>query len=115
MNSNILVAFLLTISCALISSVAAQQKTKAGGEGYELSRGPDDVMFCVLSNEELAKCQAFAEATARDHLRNEKTFGSYYISMHHVQYADSGKLFYEIITKFYYFMFLFNHLINIKL
>jgi len=42
------------------------------------TRLPDELMFCVLSEEELAKCEAFATAAARDHLRNEATFGSYY-------------------------------------
>lgn len=47
-------------------------------DGYSLTRGPEDIMFCVLSAEELAKCQAFAEAAARDHLKDETIFGSYY-------------------------------------
>ena len=53
-------------------------RPKIGEVGYELHREENELMFCVLSNEEMAKCQAFAAATARDHLRNEKTFGSYY-------------------------------------
>jgi hypothetical protein len=35
-------------------------------------------MFCVVSAEELAKCLAFAAAAARDNLRSERIFGSYY-------------------------------------
>ena len=35
-------------------------------------------MWCCLSVEELDKCNAFAEATERDHINSEFTFGSYY-------------------------------------
>jgi hypothetical protein len=64
-----------------VTSVAGQipaLRPKIGEVGYELHREENELMFCVLSNEEMAKCQAFAAATARDHLRSEKTFGSYY-------------------------------------
>lgn len=65
----------------MITNVACQSKKRQRlqhEEGYELTRHPDDIMFCVTSEEELAKCEAFAAAAARDHLRNEATFGSYY-------------------------------------
>ena len=36
-------------------------------------------MWCVLSEEELRKCEAFAAATADDQMKtNEQAFGSYY-------------------------------------
>jgi hypothetical protein len=88
MNFAPLVKYLFLCLFVLFSSVRGQKKTKAGGEGYELTRGLEDVMFCVLSNEELAKCQALSEAVARDHLRNEKTFGSYYRPILCKQYSS---------------------------
>ena len=36
-------------------------------------------MWCVLSEEELRKCEDFAAATADDQMKtNEQAFGSYY-------------------------------------
>ena len=72
-----LVWILLLLSVA-VGQKKKKQKQQHHEEGYELTRQPEDIMFCVLSEEELAKCQAFADATARDHLKNEATFGSYY-------------------------------------
>jgi hypothetical protein len=72
-----LLGILLLLSVA-VGQKKKKQKQQHHEEGYELTRQPEDIMFCVLSEEELAKCQAFAEAAARDHLRNEATFGSYY-------------------------------------
>jgi hypothetical protein len=40
--------------------------------------GLGDLMFCVTSAEEMSKCVALAGAAARDHLKNEKLFGSDY-------------------------------------
>ncbi len=43
-----------------------------------VAREGNDLLWCCLSAEELRKCQNFAEAVNRDHLRSEYTFGSYY-------------------------------------
>lgn len=37
-----------------------------------------DLRFCVLSEAELAKCEAMAEATLADQMRDDLTFGSYF-------------------------------------
>ena len=42
-------------------------------------RASNELMWCVLSEEELRKCEAFAAATADDQMKtNEQAFGSYY-------------------------------------
>ena len=71
-----LIGCLVFISSAIVQSKKRQRYQ--ANDGYELTRQPDDLMFCVLSEEELTKCEAFADAAARDHRRNEATFGSYY-------------------------------------
>ena len=44
-----------------------------------LSRETNELMWCVLSEEELNKCEAFAAATAEDQEHTqEQAFGSYY-------------------------------------
>ena len=43
-------------------------------------------MWCVLSEEELRKCEAFAAATADDQEKTqEQAFGSYYRKVHTYQ------------------------------
>ena len=69
---------LLTLASVFSCTLVQGQYQYQTNDGYGLSRGLDDIMFCVLSAEELAKCQAFAEAAARDHLKDETIFGSYY-------------------------------------
>jgi hypothetical protein len=75
LNKMKMIRLLAISSVCLCTFVLGQYQTN---DPYSLSRGPEDIMFCVLSAEELAKCQAFAEAAARDHLIDETTFGSYY-------------------------------------
>ena len=42
-------------------------------------RASNELMWCVLSEEELRKCEAFAAATADDQEKTqEQAFGSYY-------------------------------------
>lgn len=42
-------------------------------------RASNELMWCVLSDEELNKCEEFARATEKDQMdTNEEAFGSYY-------------------------------------
>ena len=42
-------------------------------------RASNELMWCVLSDEELNKCEEFARSTEKDQMdTNEEAFGSYY-------------------------------------
>ncbi len=50
----------------------------AQDRNYDLEREGNDVMWCVTSKEELAKCQALADAVNEAQALSELAFGSYY-------------------------------------
>ena len=46
---------------------------------YFYYRASNELMWCVLSDEELNKCEEFARSTEKDQMdTNEEAFGSYY-------------------------------------
>lgn len=62
---------LLTI-LLLLEPILAQVKN------YDIERQGNDIMWCVISKEELAKCQALAVAVNEAQRESELAFGSYY-------------------------------------
>ena len=71
---------ILTFQNVLVPAVMAQGQRK----NYDLEREGNDLMWCVITPEELAKCQALADAVNKAQTESEslsdhtKGFGSYY-------------------------------------
>ena len=67
-----LLLLISVIHCCLVPILAQEPKN------YDLERHGNDLMWCVISLEELAKCQALANAVDEAQKLSEVTFGSYY-------------------------------------
>ena len=76
-----LVALLAALPCLAAGQqqTGSQKKPKAYKEERRVTREGNDLMWCVLSLEEYAKCRHFAEAVERDQMETaDVAFGSYY-------------------------------------
>lgn len=60
-------------------------------KNYDLVREGNEIMWCVTSAEELAKCEAMAEAIDEDQLRSELAFGSYYRKIKCKQFSSKDE------------------------
>ena len=67
------------ILLSILSITYAQQRLFRDDDQDEyVYRQGNDILWCCLSKEEVAKCRSFADAVEEDHLADEITFGSYY-------------------------------------
>ena len=60
-------------------------------DNYRLERKGNDIMWCVTSKEELAKCEALAQAVKEDQEVSELAFGSYYRNILCKQYFSKDE------------------------
>ena len=71
-------AALLLLLALCFSAVLSQADGVGNRRRSEVFREEGELLWCCLTGEELAKCEAFARATERDQLKSDYTFGSYY-------------------------------------
>ena len=63
---------------AFVGLGSTQFKLDPFANQEDIYRAENEIMWCCLSEEELAKCQDFAAAVAEDNERSDLIFGSYY-------------------------------------